>query len=91
VRGKYRSREGRKLRLYFPRRFSEKMQWRKLFDLDPRYAVLCDKRAVRDLIAERVGSDVLIPLLWIGDNPESVPFKTLDPPSVIKSTRVRWH
>ena len=39
----------------------------------PTYVVLCDKLAVRDFIAWRVGTDVLVPLLWVGENPDCVP------------------
>jgi hypothetical protein len=91
VRSDVRAREARELSLLRPRTFSEKMQWRKLFDLDPRYAILCDKLAVRDFIAERVGGDVLVPLLWVGDDADAVPFDTLDPPYVIKSTHASGH
>lgn len=62
------------------------MQWRKLFDLNPLYGVLSDKLAVREFIAERVGSDLLVPLLWTGNDPDAVPFDTLEPPYVIKSS-----
>jgi TupA-like ATPgrasp len=82
---------GRKLRLLRPRRFTEKMQWRKLFDLNPIYAVISDKLAVRDFIATRVGTDVLVPLLWVGNDPSAVPFDALDPPYVIKSTHASGH
>jgi hypothetical protein len=51
---------GRKPRLLRPHRFTEKMQWRKLFDLNPVFAVISDKLAVRDFIAERIGADVLV-------------------------------
>jgi teichuronopeptide biosynthesis TupA-like protein len=81
-----RKHNGRSPRLLRPRRFTEKIQWRKLFDLNPVYGVLSDKLAVRDFIAERVGGDVLTQLLWVGDDPDAVPFDTLDPPYVIKST-----
>ena len=82
---------GRKPRLLRPRRFTEKMQWRRLFDLNPVYAVISDKLAVRDFIAERVGAHVLAPLLWVGDDPVAAPFGTLDPPYVIKSTHASGH
>ncbi len=77
---------GRIPRLLRPHRFTEKIQWRKLFDLNPVYAVLSDKLAVRDFVAERAGVDVLIPILWVGNDPDTVPFHALDPPYVIKST-----
>jgi hypothetical protein len=82
---------GRKPRLLRPHRFTEKMQWRKLFDLNPIYAVISDKLAVRDFIAERVGAHVLVPLLWVGNDPAAVPLDALDPPYVIKSTHASGH
>ena len=44
---RYNHHMGRGPHLFRPRRFSEKMQWRKLFDLDPIYAVFSDKVATR--------------------------------------------
>ena len=60
------------------------MQWRKLFDLNPLYAVLSDKIAAREFVASRVGADLLSPLLWTGSTPEQIPFATLDPPYILK-------
>ena len=77
--------------LMFPIRFTEKMQWRKLFDLNPAYSVLCDKLAVRDFVRERVGQEVLIPLLWFGDDPSAIPFDTLEPPYILKSSHASGH
>ncbi len=71
--------------LISPARYTEKIQWRKLFDLNPLYAVLCDKFAVRDFVSERVGPEYLVPLLWVG-SPDDIPFETLEPPYIIKST-----
>ena len=75
---------GRKPRLLRPRRFTEKMQWRKLFDLDPIYTVFCDKVATREFVAGRIGSDALVPLLWLGRDPAALPFDALRPPYIIK-------
>jgi hypothetical protein len=82
----YRGYFGRELSLARPRLFSEKMQWRKLFDLDPRYAILSDKAAVRDFIANEIGAEYLPPLLLLTDDPDAIPFDTLEPPYVFKST-----
>ena len=60
-----------------PRKFTEKIQWRKLFDLNSLYAVLSDKLAVRDFVTARAGEDVLIPLLWSGGDPANVPLAAL--------------
>lgn len=75
---------GRAPDLLRPRRYTEKVQWRKLFDLDPRYAMFCDKLATRGLIAARFGADLVPPLLWTG-TPETLPLDTLAPPYVLKS------
>ena len=86
VRRAYTKNHGRNPRLLRPTCFTEKIQWRKLFDLNPVYAILSDKLAVRDFVAKRVGAEVLIPLLWAGNDPNAIPFDELDPPYVIKST-----
>jgi hypothetical protein len=75
---------GRPLHLFRPRRFTEKIQWRKLFDLDPIYAVFCDKIATREYVARRLGSDAVVPILWLGSDPAALPFETLRPPYIIK-------
>ena len=66
VRKAYRDYYGREPSLARPRLFTEKMQWRKLFDLDPRFAILSDKVAARDFIAREIGADYLPPLLLAG-------------------------
>jgi hypothetical protein len=83
--------DGRTPNLFRPRRYTDKVQWRKLFDLDPRYAILSDKLAVRDFIAARVSHEHLVPLLWHGDDPDLIPFDTLEPPYVLKSTHACAH
>jgi hypothetical protein len=75
---------GRSPHLFRPHRFTEKIQWRKLFDLDPIYAVFCDKVATREYVAQRVGSDALVPMLWLGSDPAALPFETLRAPYIIK-------
>ncbi len=77
--------------LLFPVRYTEKIQWRKLFDLNPLYVVLCDKLAVRDFVSERVGPEYLVPLLWTGNTPDAIPFEALIPPYIVKSTHSTAH
>jgi hypothetical protein len=83
--------DGRRLRLARPERYTDKMQWRKLFDLNPLYAVITDKLAVRNFVASRVNPDILVPLLWSGADPMAVPLATLEPPYVVKSTHASGH
>src|SRR3984893_13376641 len=86
VRSDFRHYHGASPHLLRPQTFSEKVQWRKLFDLNPQFGVFSDKLRVRDFIRERAGPGVLPPLLWAGDDPDAVPLETLMPPYVLKST-----
>lgn len=81
----YRRVYGRYPSLSRPQRFSEKIQWRKLFDLDPRYPIVSDKIASRQFIAARVGDEWLPELLWSGESPDDVPFDRLPPPYILKT------
>lgn len=56
----------RVLHLRRPRRFSEWVQHRKLYDRDPRLAPLIDKLAVKSLVAATLGADWVIPTRWHG-------------------------
>lgn len=49
-----------------PRRFTEFVQHRKLFDRDPRLPAFSDKVAAKALIADRLGQDWITPTLWQG-------------------------
>ena len=80
----YNQHQQRPLHLFRPRRFTEKMQWRKLFDLDPIYAAFSDKVATREYVAQRVGSDAVVPMLWLGNDPAALPLETLRAPYIIK-------
>ncbi len=91
VRRTYKQVTSRRLRLLRPRRFTEKMQWRKLFDLKPIYAVFSDKYATRSYVAERLGPGVLPTLYWVGNDPDAIPFDRLTAPYVIKSTHGYEH
>lgn len=68
-----------------PRRFSEKVWHRQLYERDPRLTMISDKFRVRDYVAAKIGSNYLIPLLWNGDKPEEIPFDNLPQKFVIKT------
>jgi hypothetical protein len=72
------------LRLFPPRRFTEKVQWRKLFDLDPIYPVFCDKVATRKYVTEHLYPGAALPILWAGRDPFALPFDKLRPPYILK-------
>lgn len=68
-----------------PRTFSEKLWHRGLYDRDPRWTLLSDKLESRAYIAERLGPDVLVPLLWSGTDPAAIPFDELPARVVVKT------
>lgn len=77
-----------------PSSFTEKVHVRKLFDRRPEMGIFCDKLASRDYAIQRAPELSLIPLLWTGDDPDAIPFETLEPPYVVKPSsgcfRVRF-
>ena len=67
-----------------PRTFNEKIAWRKLYQHNPLFPIFSDKVAVKAEIAKLIGEQYIIETLWVGDNPEDIPFDGLKPPYVIK-------
>ncbi len=65
--------------------YTEKMQWAKMFDCDPRKSVLSDKFAVRAWVAEKIGEDHLIPLLGCWEKFEDIDFESLPQQFVLKT------
>ena len=68
-----------------PLTFNEKIAWRKLNQPNEQFKIFSDKIAVKHEIASLVGEERVIKTLWIGDDPECIPFDELKPPYVIKT------
>ena len=83
---KYRIRMGKKLNLKNPRTFNEKLQWLKLHDRKPEYTTMVDKAAVKALVAEKIGSQYVIPTLGIWDSFDEIDFDALPDQFVLKCT-----
>ncbi len=75
---------GRTLDLEHPKRFTEKIQWLKLYDSTPEKTRLADKYLVRDYVAEKIGAEYLIPLLGVWDNADEIDFDSLPDKFVLK-------
>lgn len=71
--------------LAHPRRFTERVWHRMLYDRSPQLTLLCDKLRVRDYVTRKVGADCLVPLFWTGNAPDQIPFDRLPPRYVIKT------
>lgn len=77
---------GRKLDLNNPRGLSEKIQWLKLYDKNPRYTAMVDKYEAKKMIAEVIGSEYVVPNLGVWDTPEEIDFDALPAQFVLKTT-----
>ena len=71
--------------LRHPQTFNEKLLWRKLYDQNPLYPVVTDKYRVRSFVASRVGEQALIKLLYVTDDPTTIPFGSLPRSFVVKA------
>lgn len=81
----YQKRTGNPLNLDNPVRFTEKLQWRKIFDRDPVYSLLADKYRVRDWVKAKIGDDHLIPLLGVWKSFDEINFNELPVEFVLKT------
>lgn len=70
--------KGKTLSFENPLTFSEKSQWIKLYDQDPRKPIYSDKYAVRKHIEEVLGPDYLVPLIVIDGNEYYMNAKEID-------------
>lgn len=82
----YKAIMGKKLNLYPPKTFNEKLQWLKIYDKKPEYTRMVDKYEVRKYIKDIIGEDYLIPLLGVYNYFEQIEFDKLPNSFVLKCT-----
>lgn len=83
---KYYFETGDILHIKNPMTFGEKIQWLKLYDRRPEYAIMVDKFAVKDYVSNLIGSEYVIPILGVWDKPEDINFDGLPQQFVLKTT-----
>ena len=76
---------GHRLNLKHPKTFSEKLQWLKLYDRQPKYTMMVDKVKVKDYVANIIGEGHIIQTLGVWDKPEEIDFDTLPECFVLKT------
>ena len=83
---KYRYKEiaGKKTDFSNPRDINEKIQWLEFFTDTTEWSRLADKYAVREYVKERVGEEILVPLLGKWDKAADIDFSKLPKKFVIK-------
>ncbi|MDH4154733.1 MAG: hypothetical protein OEV01_13180 [Nitrospira sp.] len=70
-----------------PKTFTEKLFWRMISwnrSVNPIFTRLTDKYSVRTHVADAIGSQYLIKLLWYGETPQTIPFERLPAHYVMK-------
>ena len=82
----YRQAVGRWPNLTDPRRFTEKLQWLKLYGCGKEYASCADKYEARNYVRARLGESVLTKLLAVYDKAEVIDFNALPVSFVLKCT-----
>ena len=55
-----------------PKTFSEKLQWLKLYYRRPEFTQMVDKYSVKEMVANIVGVEYVIPTLGIWNRPEDI-------------------
>ena len=75
---------GYELDLENPQTFNEKLQWLKLYDRNPLYTTLVDKVAVKEYVANRIGSQYIISTLGVWEKAEDIDFDNLPNQFVLK-------
>ncbi len=76
-----------RLRLFVrPRTFNEMLYNKLLYTRDPRMQIATEKVAARDYVAAKIGSEYLVPLLHVGTDAATIPFRDLPDRFVIKAS-----
>ncbi len=82
----YRIKTGRKLNLKDPQRFTEKLQWYKLYYKNPLMIQCVDKYDVRDYVKSKGLEEILIPCYGVYNSPDEIDWDGLPNQFVMKDT-----
>lgn len=80
----YHSRMGKKLNLSSPVGFNEKIQWLKLYDRREKYIQWVDKNSAKELVAQLLGPEYVVPTIAVWDKSEDIDFSKLPDKCVMK-------
>lgn len=82
----YRIKMGKQLNLDNPKTFSEKLQWLKLYNRKSEHTQLVDKYEVKQIVADIIGEEYIIPTLGVWEKFEDINFNELPNQFVLKCT-----
>lgn len=78
--------QGYELNLDNPITFNEKLQWLKLYNRRRVFSKMVDKYEVKSYVAEKIGSQYIVPTLGVWDNVDEIDFDDLPNSFVLKCT-----
>lgn len=64
--------------------FNAKLQWMKVYDRKPEYITMVDKLAVKKYIADKIGTEYIIPTLGVWKTADEIDFDLLPNSFVLK-------
>ena len=82
----YKAKVGRQLNLRNPQTFSEKLNWLKIHDHNPRYVKMVDKYDAKEYVKDLIGHDVIIPTYGVWNHFDDIDFDSLPNQFVLKCT-----
>ena len=82
----YKGRFDKKLDLNNPKTFNEKLQWLKLHDRQAAYPTMVDKYEAKIYVAEKIGSEYIVPTIGVWDKFEDIDFSSFPDKFVLKCT-----
>ena len=77
---------GKKLHLNKPEKYSEKIQWLKLYNRKPIFTQMVDKFEVKRIVTEKIGSEYVIPCYGVWDSFDEIDFNQLPDQFCLKCT-----
>lgn len=86
VRAQYKMKTGRKLNLKSPKRYTEKLQWYKLYYRDPKMPKCVDKYDVRQYVDEKGLRSILVNCIGVYERIEDINWSLLPDSFVMKDT-----
>jgi len=85
---KFHKEVGYRLNLKNPKSYNEKIVWKKINDRNPLLPITADKYKLRSYVKKVLGEEkakeILIPLLYVTDQPETIPFERLPSAFMVK-------
>lgn len=83
---RYRFKMGHWINWKNPKKFTEKIQWLKLYDRKPQYTMMVDKFAVKQYVADSIGEEYIIPTIGVWTNSDEINWDSLPNQFVLKTT-----